>query len=320
MRMKPSSADSPRVAAHAPLRTAFLMKPLIMVLVCLVAAQAMADDTDLRIDKVLKASGIAGQLEHLAQGILSAVPDDAFPDKKTKADAAAFLKENAGKDVLLSVVHSEVRESLHGDALEKVTSFFDSKVGKKVGRAQQSALETSVVKRVREGRSIVHTLNELRTELLKRIIRAQRVSEGNGRFLSTVIRGLVDGSLTAGPEAAHLEQTQRKISLIEKEIRAEQKNTDETALTSYAHLLRSLDDKELEELVSFEESEPAVQFRDALQRGVEQAVYRCAKALGEYSVKPRPASQKKPSRLPGERTRERDRDTEDDGPWGIENQ
>ena len=74
------------------MRTALFMKPVLIAVICLVAARSMADDTDLRIDKTLKASGIAGQLEHLAQGILLTVPDDAFPDKQTKADAAAFLK------------------------------------------------------------------------------------------------------------------------------------------------------------------------------------------------------------------------------------
>jgi hypothetical protein len=305
---------------QALLRTALLVTPLVLVVLCLVATQSVADDTDLRIDKALKASGMAGQMEHLAQAILSAVPEDAFPDKKTRGDAAAFLREHAGRDVLVSVVHAEVRQSLHADALAKVTNFFDSKVGKKVGRAQHSALETSVLKRIREGRPIVLTLHESRTELLKRIIRAQQVSEVNGRFLSTVIRGLVDGSSTACPETAHPEQTRRKISLIEKEIRAERTSTEDTALTSYAHLLRSLDDKELEELASFEESDPAAQFRESLQRGVDRAVYLCAKALGEYSVKPRPAPQRKPSRIPGDSPRERDRDPGEGTPWGMEDQ
>ncbi len=295
------------------------MTPLVIVLVCLIAAQAMADETDLRIDKALKASGIDGQLEHLGQAILSTIPEDAFEDKKSKAGAAAFLKKTAGQDVLLSVVHSEVRASLHGDALEQVTHFFDSKVGKKVGRAQQSALESSVLKRVREGRSHFLTLKEPRIELLKRIIRAQRVSEGNERFLSTVIRGLVDGSSTAGPQAAHAEETRRKISLIEKEIHAEEKSTSRNS----AHILRppvTYFGQQGARRTRVVRKNPSLQpsFVARYNEVSSSRCTRCAKALGEYSVKPRPSPPKKTSRSPGERIRERDRDKEDDGPWGFE--
>jgi hypothetical protein len=314
MPVNPASSYSPSATMHELFRTMLLSKPFIMFVVCLIAAPVLADDTDLRIEKALKAAGIAGQVEYLPQGILSAVPEDAFPDKKTRAGAAAFLREAAGKDAPLAVVHAAVRESLHGEVPEEVTNFLDSKVGKKVARAQQSALETSAIKRVREGRSILLSLHEARTALLKRIIKAQRVSEGNGRLLNTVIRGLVDGSLTDGAQAAPSEETTRKIALIEKEIQEERQGAEETALISYAHLLRSLDDKELEELAVYEESQPAARFRDAVQRGLEQVVYRCAKALGEYAGKSRPVPQKRQHTAPEEKRRDRDRDPQ--SPWG----
>ena len=275
-----------------------LRKPLLLLIILFFSAPALADDTHLLIEKALKASGIAGQLQQLSEGILSAIPDDAFPDKKTRAAAAAFLKKDANKDVLLSLVHAAVRESLDRNALERVTKFWDSKVGKKVGRAQQASLDASALKRVREGRSLVSSLSDARRALLRRIIAAQQTTEGNARLLKSVIRGLSDGSSAGSAQAIEPKEMDRRIGLIEKEIQADRSSAEEIALISSAHLFRSFDDKELEEIALFEESEPAGRYRDALVRGLDQAVFRCAKALGGYSIKPGPAPQDKPQRVP----------------------
>jgi hypothetical protein len=296
-----------------------LLRSLLLVLLALLlSAPALADDTDGMIERALKASGMAAQLEHLSQGILSAVPEDAFPDKKTRAAAAAFLKEDAPTQVLVSAVHAAMRESLDTDALDKALNFLDSSVGKKVGRAQQAAIEASALKRVREGRSLLSSLTDSRTALLQRIITAQHVPEGNGQLLNAVVRGLADGSLTGTALDFQPEEVTRKIKLIAKEINANRESTEETALLSSAHVFRSLDDKELEELASFEESEPAARFRTALNLGLGRAVYQCAKALGTYFAKPQPEPQHKPQRAPGERPRSRDRATDDSPSWDLD--
>ena len=56
-------------------------------------------------------------------------------------------------------------------------------------------------------------------------------------------------------------------------------------LAAYARTLRDLNDKELEQLAKFHESEPAEWFRGRVQKGLEEAVYISAKALGEAITK-----------------------------------
>lgn len=298
-------------------RKSILTGLLLALAVVLFSGPIPAEDADLPVSRIIKAAGIDGQLEQLSQAILSAIPEDAFPDRNTRSAAAAFLKQQASADALETSVTAAVRESLDADALAKIEQFLDSSVGKKVAKAQRTALEASVLKRVREGRSLVASLGERRSALLKRIITAEQVSETNSRLLGTVIRGLVDGSAAGGTHAPQPKGIEQKINLIQKEIYAEQQSAEETAMMSSAHLLRALDDKELNEFAVFEESEPAVRFRAAVGRGLDQAVYRCAKAIGEYFAKPQPLPQTKPQRAPAERPRSKEK-KEGDMKWDID--
>ena len=280
------------------LRNTLPMRCFPLLLVVLLAAPVAADDTDVAISMVLKSSGLSPQLEQLSQAILSAVPEDAFPDKKSRSAAAAFVKLQASTDALEASVHAIVRESLDAAALDKINQFLDSPAGKKVSRAQYTALDASVLKRIREGRSLVPSLSDKRTDLLKRIVTAQQVAERNAQLLASVIKGLADGSQTGKRESGQSKEVTRKINLIEKEITAESQSTQEIALLSSAHLYRSLDDKELEDYALFEESGPAARFREALARGLDQAVFQCAKALGEYFAKPQSEQPRKSQRAP----------------------
>ena len=164
-----------------------------LILIFIAALPARGRETDQMIDKALKISGISGQLEHLHDTVISSIPDDAFPDRRIKRETGALLKETAGKEVLLPLVRSAVREDLDVDKLQTVINFYDSKVGRKVGRLQESALDANLIRELRERRSLLATLSESRMATLERIVAAGRLTEANSNLINAIIEGLVEG-------------------------------------------------------------------------------------------------------------------------------
>jgi len=242
---------------------------------------AQSQDTDQLIDKALKSSGILGQLEHVADTVVSCIPDDAFPDTRIKRETGALLKETAGKEVLLPLVRGAVRENLDVDKLQTVLKFYDSKIGKKVGRLQEAALNADLIKELRERRALLASLNESRMAALERIAAAGRLPEANSNLINAIIEGLVEGyadevSKTDQPG----EETRKQIRIALKEATAGSNRSRELALVSLAYTLRPVDDKELREFATFCRSEAGVWFNTSVQKGLEAAVAKTGRALG----------------------------------------
>jgi hypothetical protein len=255
---------------------------LLIITVCSSQSGAQESEADLLINKALKLSGVIGTLEKLGGAILAAIPADAFPDVKMRNEVAAYIKKEAGKEELLSMVHAAVKENFDKESIEKVISFYDSKVGRKIGRLQDASLDPSLLKGIREGRKIAASLQEPRLHLLERIMKADRVSEVNETLLKSVIRGLIDGSPADGAKpVASTETTKKKVDIMESAIRSIQNRGEDIALVAFAYTFRSVDDKELEELASYQESPQAAWFRSAVQKGFDQAIYKTARSLGE---------------------------------------
>ena len=260
----------------------YMMVVFLLITVCHSSSSAQGTEADPLINKALKLSGVIGPLEKLGGAILSAIPGDAFPDVKMRNEVAAYVKKEAGKEVLLSIVRAAVREDFDKESIERVISFYDSKVGRKIGHLQETSLDPALLKGIREGRKIASSLEEPRLSLLRRIIKAEGVSELNGTLLRSVIRGLVDGSPAEAPGlATSAEAVQKKINIMENAIRSGQNSTEDVALVAFAYTFRSVDDKELEELASYHETPHAAWFRSAVQKGFDRAVYHTARSLGE---------------------------------------
>ncbi len=259
-----------------------MMVVFLLITVCHTPSSAQGTEADPLINKALKLSGVTGTLDKLGGAILSAIPGDAFPDVKMRNEVAAYVKKEAGKEVLLSIVRAAVREDLDKESIEKVIGFYESKVGRKVGHLQDASLDPALLKGIREGRKIASSLEEPRLNSLRRIIKAERVAELNGTLLKSVIQGLVDGSPAEGlGPAAPGEAVQQKINIMENAIRSDQNRTEDVALVAFAYTFRSVDDKELEELASYHESPHAAWFRSAVQKGFDRAAYKTARSLGE---------------------------------------
>lgn len=253
----------------------------LLMLSFIAALPAQSQETDQLIDRALKSSGILGQLEHLHETVISCIPDDAFPDRRLKRETGALLKETAGKEVLLPLVRRAVRENLDVDKLQTVLKFYDSKIGKKVGRLQEAALDADVIRDLRERRALLATLNESRMAVLERIAAAERLSEANSKLINAIIEGLVEGyadevSKTDRPS----EETRKQIRIALKEATAGSDRSRDPGLIGLAYTLRPVDDKELREFAAFCCSEAGVWFNMSVQKGLEVAVTKTGRALG----------------------------------------
>jgi hypothetical protein len=259
---------------------------LMALLPLLAAGVAVGNDIDTLTDKALRVSGITGQLDDLSAAIVSAVPADAFPSAKMRSEANSFVKKNAGKNALVEMVHSTVRRAVDKESLEKVIAFYESKLGKKIGRLQGAALEPSLLKSIREGRNVMAAADESRLHTLKRIVTSDRAADTNALMLNTVLRGLLEGYSGDTPETANDEEVVRgKMKIMDKSVRALEDRTEELALAAYAYTYRSLDDQELKDLATFRESSEATRFGEAVRKGLEEAVYKTARVFAEAVLK-----------------------------------
>jgi hypothetical protein len=253
----------------------------LFILVFVADLPARVRETDQLIDKALKSSGILSQLEHLHDTVISCVPDDAFPDRGIKRETEALLKETAGKEVLLPLVRSAVKENLDVDKLQAVIKFYDSKIGRKVGRLQESALDEGLIRELRQRRALLATLNESRVATLERIVTTGRIPEANSNLINAIIEGLVGGYADEVPKTDRPgEETRKQIRIALKEATVGSNRSREHALIGMAYTLRPVDDRELREFAAFCGSEAGVWFSTSVQKGLEAAVAKTGRALG----------------------------------------
>lgn len=248
-------------------------------MLCLPVSSARADGTDVLIDKVLIASGLAGQLDGLAETIFSFVPGDAFSGEKEARKAEAFVKKEADGDVLLAMVKSAMKEHFDKQNAEKEIEFFSSRLGKKVSRLQKAALEPEALRQAREVRKTVALADERRQAAIRRIVNAERLTETNSALIQNMFKGLVDGALGTGENSPGNDREELKLSEIDRRLGDDA--VGEVSTMAVAHTFRSLDDDDMEALATHYESEQAEWFRKAVRNGLGQAVYRIGKSLGE---------------------------------------
>lgn len=255
---------------------------IVVLLVCcssVLALPARSDDVDGRIDEAFVRSGLSMQLDMLTGTIINAVPNDVFPQKGMRRLVGRYVKKTADKERLMATVRAAVELEFDREALQEVLKFYRSRLGRKVGKLQSRALTPSSISQIREGSKTVASMNEPRLEILKRIILAERVSEANFRLLDHMVDGLADGTLGKGDVEA--EKIRQQLGALVDRTRSVHSSTERIALAAFANTYRPLNDKELKGLARFQESHAAGWFRTRVHRGLEEAVYIAAKALGE---------------------------------------
>jgi len=270
---------------------------MCLMAVVLAITPGLGDETDLLIERALRLSGVKGQLDHLGKTILATIPSDSFPEPKGARGSIAALTAPAAKATLQAIVHQAVREDFNREQMDQVIAFYSSKVGTKVGRIADEALDPSVLENVREGRGVLAKLNESRRSTLEQILRSERVAEFNGHLVKTFVRGLREGYDRVRPLGEDQQNPQTGKQQILSDQISRNDRTQEVALVAYAYMFRSLPDEELSQLAVYCQSEAASWFRNAVLKGMDQAVYKTASEIGERLG---PAGQPPPETSPGQ--------------------
>jgi hypothetical protein len=262
----------------------FVNITLALALTFLGSSLGLCDENKDLIDKALKVSGIYAQLDDLGQAILAAVPADALPSPKLKNDAAAFVKKAATKASLVELLQSALKKNIDKQAIEQVIQFYETKLGKRVSRVHETALETTTLKNIRESRKLLASLDETRLSMLRGIMESEGALDANKALLNTVVHGLAEGALGASPEALNRTKSLLdNLKIVDKFLAGNR--VEETALMAYAYNYRQLDDKELQELANFLQSAGARKFNEAVGHGLDLGVHNISKALGEAAAK-----------------------------------
>ena len=277
----------------------YSVRLFLATVVLLGAAQGWADPNEGVIDRALRLSGVESQVKMLSRAILAAIPIETFSPPASEARVQSMLRKAFDEEAPLESVRRAVREDFDPEKIEQVVNFYSSKLGGRIGRLMGRALNPALLTAVRENRHIVKALSAARLASIEHIVRVERVTEFNIRLQIAVVRGLVEGRLQENAESPdRRRKIRRNLAEAEKKIRGTEKRTWDTAMAAFAYTFRSLTDEELEEFISYLESDAASWFRTAVQRGMEQAVLEASKAVGRITVEanPRKAPEQKSGR------------------------
>jgi hypothetical protein len=259
---------------------------VLLAIILFRGAFAVADEADVLVNRALKLSGMAGQMDMIGKAILSAIPADAFADSKSRGQAESLLAKRAGKESLVPIIRRSVEQDFSQDKIERVIKFYASPLGLKVGRLTEGSASPQALKGVWEGRDIVTSLSESRRSALERIIKAERVVEFNTRLLKTVIRGLVKGYAgRVSLDVERMKHLRAKLDALENEGAVDSRETSEVILAAFARTFQSLKEEDLGQLATYLESDAAVWFRNTVQKGLERAAFKTAVDLGEIMAR-----------------------------------
>ena len=270
---------------------------LTLITVCWTTFPAFAEnDKEILVDIALKLSGVSEQLESMHLAVFSAVSADTFPDWKSRNQAKLIMQKAAGKDALMPFIRASLLADFNESRIEEVIDFFDSDLGRKVSRLIRRATVPEVVDRVWKNRTTIRKLKESRSQILHRIMKAEKVTEFSPVLVNEVIRGMADASLerktNIQPAAGDI---RKKLDVVRSKVRSDNEFTEEVAYLAFAHTYRSLSDAELEALAVYQESAAARWFGNAVQKGMEKAAYRAGRSLAAALDSVRPKAQKEPS-------------------------
>ncbi len=256
-----------------------------IILLFLAIAPVQADENRESIDKALRLSGISAQFDELGLSLMSTMPFDAFPNQKFRLEAMTAIKKCFTPASIREGMIVAMARELDSGTLDAVIKFYESKLGRKTARINETALENSTLRNIRESRTYFNNLDANRVELLKKLLTVENSAADNERLMRSVLRGFIEVSIQSKSESDNLEQVTEKLDIVNKIVAAQKSRIEDTALTASAYSLKSIDDKELQELIAFLETEPAARFNAAVMTGLDETVQRLAKNIAEAMVK-----------------------------------
>ena len=187
------------------------------------------------------------------------------------------MKEKANTDSLVKVFEETFSENLDTDKLDKAIKFYESSVGRKVGRIQGDSLSAYNIKAVREARRIITTLSEDRTQLFDRLIENRRIDQNNMAFRKLIVRLL--GSPSWNEHSKSQGDTGARLDPPNMWLQNDPDSIHQTALTCFAYTYRSLTNSELASFADFQETQAGEWFEHAVSKGFEEVISKTVKAL-----------------------------------------
>lgn len=267
--------------------------PVTLLLVTLVLFPLAGNCQEAKGDPVgraLKLSGIAAQTQDLTDTLLSIIPKDAFSKASEARSVESEVRKAASEDQLLSVVQDAIKEEMNREYLAKVLEFYETPLGRKIGRLTGSALRTSRLLDVREGRKLMRNMPDERRKIVERIVEREKPAEFCRWAIATFVRGVLEGSRSAlGAQPAI--GAEEKLDSILGKLDVKDSNTRSVALTAFANTFHDVSDDQLKQYDSFLQTEPAKWFRDSAEKGLNRSVYvfglSLGKAMANVSLQPR---------------------------------
>jgi len=250
---------------------------IILIIVLISHSPSIAQVQGPRITKLIRISGLRGQLQYLPNAFLLTIPGDLFPDNRRRFDFNTNMKNEINTDSLVKVFQETFSENLDTDKLNTTIKFYESALGQKIGRIQGDVLSVYNIKAVREARRITTTLTEDRAKLLDRLINNQRIYQNNLTYRKLIVSLL-------GPENWNEKHKPKDDNVASSDYpeTSFEKDPDflhQIALTCFTYTYRSLTDPELESFAEFQETEVGAWFENKVSRGFEQVIIKMVEAL-----------------------------------------
>lgn len=261
--------------------------PVIFAILLISAARCQSDQSEL-INRLLRTSGLASQIEQIHSAVWAAVPADAFSNDTQRNDALRGFKKTVTTDELMSLLREQIMNSFQEEKIEALIKFFETALGRKLSRIQKDMLNTNNLKAIRESRRIAALLEGKRLELISRIMELNRAAEINTQLTST----LIDAMIMKEPlRRADSESSGTTLDRHEPQAALEKNLVDETMILSYANNLKTFDENELTALVSFYETPEADWFRTVsnsfMRHAVRELGIALSRSLANQSVQTR---------------------------------
>lgn len=251
----------------------------IYVLLFTLIQMTSAQNQDPLITRVTQISGLRGQLQNMPTAFLMTIPADLFSDNRSRSDFNARVKTEISPEYLIQIFEESLSENIDKDQLNQIIKFYESNLGRKVGKIQNDALSTYSIRVVREGRKFATAIDDDRTRILERLIDRLQIYQTNLMYRKIILRFL--GS-TGWSEKSKSEDTRDpKLESVENSLGKDSDSLRQVALTCFANTYKSLSDPELLSLTEFYETQAGMLFQDRVSKAFEKVIIKMMEALDQ---------------------------------------
>ncbi|MCX5871790.1 MAG: DUF2059 domain-containing protein [Deltaproteobacteria bacterium] len=247
----------------------------VLTLVQFTSAQAQ----DPLITKVIRISGLRGQLQNMPTAFLMTIPADLFLDNRSRSDFNTRMKDEISPENLIEIFEETLSENIDNDKLNQVIKFYESNLGRKVGRIQNDALSTYSIRVVREGRKFATAIDDDRTRILERLIDSLRIYQTNLMYRKLIVRLIGSTGWSEQPKSEDTREA--KLESVENSLGRDSDSLRQMALTCFANTYKSLNDSELVSLTEFYETQAGIWFQDRVSRAFEKVIIKIIGALDQ---------------------------------------